>query len=163
MSELPADLAPVLGSIPSGLFIVTAKDSSGRTTGMLASWVQQAGFEPPAMTVAVKNGRYLNDWLQQTQRLAVSIVAASQKGLLGQYGKGFEPDEDAFDGIETAQTSDGIPVLSDAIGWLAGDVSGAIDAGDHTVYVVTLTEAGRGKRLGGEQPWTHIRKSGLGY
>jgi flavin reductase (DIM6/NTAB) family NADH-FMN oxidoreductase RutF len=163
MPGLPADLAPVLGSIPSGLFIVTARSAAGQTTGMLASWVQQAGFEPPAITVAVKNGRYLSDWLQQTHRLAVSIVADSQKGLLGHYGKGFEPDENAFDGIDTSETSDGIPVLSDAIGWLAGDVSGAIDAGDHTIYVVTLNEAGRGPRLGQEQPWTHIRKSGLGY
>jgi flavin reductase (DIM6/NTAB) family NADH-FMN oxidoreductase RutF len=163
MSELPADLAPVLGSIPSGLFIVTAKDLSGRATGMLASWVQQAGFEPPAITVAVRNGRYLNDWLQQTGKLAISIVAASQKGLLGHYGKGFEPDEDAFEGVETARTAGGIPVLSDAIGWVAGDVRGAIDAGDHTIYVVTLSESGRGARLGVEQPWTHIRKSGLGY
>lgn len=156
-------IGKVLGRTPSGVFILTASDGEGRSTGMLASWVQQAGFEPPAITVAVKNGRYLNDWLQQTSRLAVSIVAASQKGLLGLYGKGFEPDEDAFEGIETAQTSDGIPVLSDAIGWLAGDVSGSVDAGDHTIYVVTLTEAGRGPRLGDEQPWTHIRKSGLGY
>lgn len=163
MPDLPADLAPVLGAVPSGLFIVTARDAAGRTTGMLASWVQQAAFEPPAITVAVKNGRYLNDWLKDTKRLAVSIVAASQKSLLGQYGKGFEPDEDAFDGIDTGQTSDGIPVLNDAIGWLAGDVKGALDAGDHTIYVVSLTEAGRGPRLGDEQPWTHIRKNGLGY
>jgi flavin reductase (DIM6/NTAB) family NADH-FMN oxidoreductase RutF len=163
MSELPADLASVLGSVPSGLFIVTAVSSSGQSTGMLASWVQQAGFDPPAITVAVKNGRYLNDWLQQTGRLAVSIVAASQKGLLGRYGKGFEPDQDAFDGVETSQTADGIPVLSDAIGWLAGEVRGSIDAGDHTIYLVRLTDAGRGPRLGQEPPWTHIRKSGLGY
>lgn len=157
------DLAAVLGRIPSGLFVVTARNASGQTTGMLASWVQQAGFEPPAITVAVKNGRYVGEWLRQTNRLAVSIVAASQKKLLAQYGKGFEPHEDAFEGVATTQTSDGIPVLSDAIGWLAGEVSGSIDAGDHTIYVVRLTEAGGGPRLDQEQPWTHIRKSGLGY
>lgn len=163
MSQVPADLAPVLGSVPSGLFIVTATNGSGDVTGMLASWVQQAGFEPPAITVAVKNGRYLNDWIPATSRVAVSIVGEAQKGLLGHFGKGFEPGEEAFDGLETAQTSDGIPVLSDAIGWLAGDVTGSVDAGDHTIYVVRLTEAGQGPRLADGKPWVHLRKNGLGY
>lgn len=163
MSDLSADLAPVLGSVPSGLFIVTVKNSEGQATGMLASWVQQAGFEPPTITVAVKNGRYLNDWLGESSRIAVSIVGESQKGLLGHFGKGFEPGEEAFAGLETAQTSDDIPVLADAIGWLAGDVTGAVDGGDHTIYAVRLSEAGRGPRLGDEKPWVHIRKSGLAY
>jgi len=163
MTDFSAELAPVLGAVPSGLFIVTAKNSDGQATGMLASWVQQAGFEPPAITVAVKNGRYLNDWLGATSRVAVSVVGESQKGLLGHFGKGFEPGEEAFEGLKTGATSDGIPVLADAIGWLAGDVTGSVDAGDHTIYAVTLSEAGRGPRLGEEKPWVHIRKSGLGY
>src|SRR5690606_40648201 len=106
------DLAAVLGRVPSGLFVVTARNASGQTTGMLASWVQQAGFEPPAITVAVKNGRYVGESLRQTNRLALSIVAASQKKLLAQYGRGAEPHEDAFEGVATTQTSSGIAVLS---------------------------------------------------
>lgn len=158
-----SDLAAVLGRVPSGLFILTAKNAAGDETGMLASWVQQAGFEPPSVTVAVKQGRYLNDWLAEGPRAALSLVGESQKELLGHFGKGFEPGEDAFDGLEVARTSDGLPVLAEALGWLAGNVTGSVDAGDHTIYVVGLTEAGRGPRLDDEQPWVHLRKNGLGY
>ena len=129
---------------------------------MLASWVQQAGFDPPAVTVAVKNERYVSDWFNETSRAAVSLVGESQKALLGRFGKGFEPGEDAFAGLETDKTSDGIPVLSDAVGWLAGNIVGSVDAGDHTIYALQLTEAARGPRFD-ERPWVHLRKNGLGY
>ena len=46
-------LDPVLGRVPSGIFILTV-GTGDRATGMLASWVMQAGFEPPMVTVAVK-------------------------------------------------------------------------------------------------------------
>lgn len=163
MTEATADLAAVLGRVPSGLFVVTASDGSGQSTGMLASWVQQAGFEPPSITVAVKNERYLNDWLKTAPQLAVSIVGESQKNLLGHFAKGFEPGENAFDGLDTAQTASDLPVLSEAVGWLAGEVTGSVDAGDHTIYVVRLTEAGSGPQLGTEPPWIHLRKNGLSY
>jgi flavin reductase (DIM6/NTAB) family NADH-FMN oxidoreductase RutF len=158
-----ADLAAVLGRIPSGLFVVTARDGSGQTTAMLASWVQQSGFDPPAISIAVNKERYLNDWLQQTSRLGVCIIAESQKALLAHFGKGFEPGADAFGGLVTTDTADGIRLLSDCIGWLAGDVVGSVDSGDHVVYIVRPTEVGRGSRIDGELPWVHLRKSGLGY
>ena len=46
-------IGPVLGRTPSGVFILTASSGDGQETGMLASWVQQASFDPPAITVAV--------------------------------------------------------------------------------------------------------------
>ncbi len=159
----PSELALVLGRVPSGLFIATARSASGEETGMLASWVQQAGFEPPTITVAVKTKRYLNDWLGTAPRLAVCVIGESQKELLSHFGKGFEPDEPAFEGLTIARTGSGLPVLTDCLGWLAGDVIGHVDAGDHVVYVVKLSEAGRGLRLDDEKPWVHIRRNGLGY
>ena len=49
--ELKSKLTPVLGRIPSGVFILVGGDGAGRRTGLLTSWVQQASFEPPQVTV----------------------------------------------------------------------------------------------------------------
>ncbi|MBI3469346.1 MAG: flavin reductase family protein, partial [Planctomycetes bacterium] len=35
-------IGPILGRLPSGVFILTARDGTDET-GMLASWVMQAG------------------------------------------------------------------------------------------------------------------------
>jgi flavin reductase (DIM6/NTAB) family NADH-FMN oxidoreductase RutF len=48
--------ARALGTIPSGLFIVTA-GTGAEATGALLSFVQQVGFEPPCVTIAVKPGQ----------------------------------------------------------------------------------------------------------
>ncbi|MGE0377194.1 MAG: flavin reductase family protein [Planctomycetaceae bacterium] len=163
MSAPLSDVAAVLGRTPSGLFILTAKNDQGAETGLLASWVQQAGFDPPVFTVAVNRKRYLNDWLAVSPQLAVNCVGESQKDLLGHFGKGFEPEAPAFEGLATARTRSGLPVLADSLGWMAGDVIGSLDAGDHMVYAVRVTEARSGPRLETEKPWVHLRKNGLNY
>ncbi|MGH7200022.1 MAG: flavin reductase family protein, partial [Planctomycetaceae bacterium] len=69
---LRRQIGPVLGRTPSGVFILSVSDGDGRETGMLASWVQQAAFDPPMLTVAVNRARYLHDWLSRAPRMALS-------------------------------------------------------------------------------------------
>lgn len=163
MSDHLSDVAAVLGRLPSGLFILTARGPEGEETGLLASWVQQASFEPPVVTVAVNKSRYLNDWLKTTPRAAISIVGETQKQYLGHFGRGFEPGDTAFEGLDIARTSNGLPVLIDCLGWLAGEVTGSLDAGDHMIYALRITESSAGPRIADEKPWVHLRKNGLGY
>ena len=59
-----SQLASVLGRVPSGLFILTLRHNN-EETGMLTSWVMQAGFEPPMVTVALKHGRHVTDWMPE--------------------------------------------------------------------------------------------------
>lgn len=158
MSE---QIATMLGKIPSGVFVLSARGPEGEETGMLASWVQQSGFEPPSVTVAVNKKRYLNDWLKPDSRVALSVVGEKAKPYFSHFGKGFDPGEPAFDGLTIERTPSGLPVLADVPGWIEGTVTGTIDAGDHTVYVLQLTAAADNKD--GEKPYVHIRKSGLGY
>src|SRR5687768_13076480 len=64
-------LGQALGRVPSGLYILTARHD-GKATGMLASWVQQAGFDPPMVTVAVNRDRYVGDWITRSGRFALN-------------------------------------------------------------------------------------------
>lgn len=156
-------IGAVLGRVPSGLSILTACNAAGEATGMLASWVQQASFAPPCVTVAVNRKRYLNDWIRETGQLAISLVGEGQKEFLGHFGKGFEPGEPAFQGLKTTHAANGCPVLTDSLGWLAGIVVGQVEAGDHVVYAVEIQEAGHSDCLDQVRPWVHIRKNGLSY
>jgi len=156
-------IASVLGRTPSGIFILTASDGGSRETGMLASWVQQASFDPPMVTVAVNRKRYLNDWLDAAPKLALSMVAEKQFDFLKHFGRGFEPDEPAFEEIEFARGITGLPVLSAALGYLEGNVVGQLDAGDHAIYLVEIEGAGTGPDLDSLGPMVHIRKNGFNY
>jgi len=153
----------VLGRIPSGVFILTAADGQGRETGMLASWVQQAGFEPPCVTVGVNHDRYLNGWLEQNPHVALNLVGDGQFEWLKHFGKGFEPDEAAFAEIDLTRTPQGVPVLTGALGYLAGSIIGQVATGDHTIYVVQIDSAQLNTDLSELKPMVHIRKDGFRY
>lgn len=156
-------LGAVLGRVPSGIFIVTARNAAGDETGMLASWVQQASFEPPIVSVAINRSRYLQQWVQEVPRLCINVVGKDQKEFLKHFGRGFEPGEAAFTGLDTTTTAGGLTALNGAIGYVEGEVTSQVDAGDHMLALVTLTCAGTAGDPVAEEPMVHIRKNGFGY
>lgn len=154
------EIGPILGRVPSGIFILTATGEEGYETGMLASWVMQAGFEPPMVTVCVKQGRYVEEWLSAGRPFNLNVLSEDQKDLLGHFGRGFEPGEPAFEGLKVSRCSRGLPVLSDSIGWLECEPAESLTSGDHHIFLAQVTG---GKLISEDRPMVHVRKSGLHY
>ena len=154
-----SDFDPVLGRVASGIYILTA-GSGERATGMLASWVMQAGFEPPMVSVAVKTGRYVSDWLTAGEPFVINVVADKQFELLKHFGSGFEPNVPAFEGLEVTYCPRGVPILSDCVGHLECEPVSNIESGDHRIFLARIV---RGKLNSDAAPMTHIRKSGSHY
>lgn len=157
MSKPEFDAA--LGRVPSGIFILTA-GTGARATGMLASWVMQAGFEPPTVSVAVKKGRYVADWLTAGEPFVLNIVAEGQGSLLKHFGKGFEPNAPAFEGLAIRHCARGVPILTDCPGYLECEPTAHVDSGDHRIFLARVV---RGKLTGDAAPMIHVRKSGANY
>lgn len=156
-------IGKVLGRTPSGVFVLTCADGNGRETGMLGSWVQQASFDPPMLSVAVNRKRYLNDWLASVPRMALNLLGESHGRFLKHFGRGFEPDEPAFEGLAVTRTETGLPVLTDALGYLEGSVRNVVEAGDHLLYLLEITSAAAHDDLASSRPMVHIRKSAFNY
>lgn len=150
---------PALGNVASGIYILTV-GSGERATGMLASWVMQAGFEPPMISVAVKKGRYVCNWLSEGQPFVLNLVGEGQNNFLKHFGKGFEVDAPAFEGVATKACCTGVPVLSEALGHLECEPAGHVDSGDHRVFLARVV---RGALQGEGKPMVHVRKSGSRY
>ena len=162
--ELQETLAPVLGAVPSGVFILVAGDGNGKTTGLLASWIQQASFDPPQLTVAVNKSRYLNAWLSEGAPVTLNQVAKDDGVLFKHFGKGFEPDQDAFDGVETEVGTAGLPVLTASLATMEGRVVSSLEAADHQIYLVEITNGVRHQESDASgAPFVHIRKNGFHY
>ena len=151
--------AEVLGRVPSGLYILTVRYHD-RETGMLASWVMQAGFEPPSVTVAVRSDRYVAEWLTDDAPFVLNVVPEGDKTLLKHFGKGFEPEASAFEGLKIDRSPDGVPVLLDSLGHLECRGRGSVASGDHKIFLAEITGGALREAL---SPYVHIRKSGLRY
>lgn len=157
-------LAIALGRIPSGLFVVTWREED-RDRGMLASWVMQAGFAPPMVTVAVAPARALCAAIEAGSAFVVNVLAENQRPLLARFGKPAGPDDDPFAGLAVGRAPCGAPTIAETAAWLechaVSRMTGTFETpGDHIVVLAGVTAAGSGPDA---QPLVHLRKNGLRY
>ncbi|MGI8502977.1 MAG: diflavin flavoprotein, partial [Hassallia sp.] len=94
-----------VGRIVGSLCVVTAKQG-GVSSGMLASWVSQASFNPPGLTIAVAKDRAMEPLTHSGNQFVVNILAEG-KELRKHFMKSFTPGQDRFAGIETEEASNG--------------------------------------------------------
>ncbi len=154
--ETDPKIAAALGRIPSGLFIVAWREGD-TDRSMLASWVMQAGFAPPLVSIAVAASRDLLAVLDRGTPFVVSVLGESQRPLLARFGK---PAADAFDGLMVHRTAGGAAALADAAAWMECRPVARVAHGDH---VVVLAEVVSGAGTDSPQPLVHVRKNGLRY
>jgi 3-hydroxy-9,10-secoandrosta-1,3,5(10)-triene-9,17-dione monooxygenase reductase component len=158
--EDPRDsLGRALGMIPSGIFVVTTARDTVRSA-YVGSWIQQAAFEPPAITIAMNRQRPLLTLLEPGRGVGVNILGRRQAPLYARFERGFSLDEDPFVGVEISTAASGAPILREAFAYLDCRVRTMIDAGDHTIVLVEVL-AGAVQQSG--EPMTYTRRSGFTY
>jgi flavin reductase (DIM6/NTAB) family NADH-FMN oxidoreductase RutF len=154
-------VAAALGRIPSGLFVISWR-SNDADRAMLASWVMQAGFAPPLVSVAMGTTRDLLGVVRAGSPFAVNVLAESQRTLLARFGKPPADGEDPFAGLSLDRTPAGVAVLAEAAGWMeCRPVGETAAAGADHVLVLGRVEAAGGRP--DTAPLVHLRRSGLKY
>ncbi|MBD1940365.1 diflavin flavoprotein [Microcoleus sp. FACHB-68] len=127
--------AQAVGRLVGSLCVVAAKRGEV-TSGMLASWVSQATFNPPGLTVAVAKDRAIESLMHKGDKFVLNILAEG-KQLRKHFMKSFAPGEDRFAGLETKEANNGCPVLDGALAYLECTVDNRMECGDHwLVYAV---------------------------
>jgi len=158
-ADAQKQLAAALGRVPSGLFIVTARQGDAET-GMLASWVQQCSFNPPQVTLALRADRPITAWLTPDAFFALNVLDDGQTDMIGHFGRGFELAQPAFDGLEITRLPSGPVVLDEALAYLECQVVARHSGGDHDVLIARVLA---GRMLSDGHPMVHVRKSGMHY
>jgi flavin reductase (DIM6/NTAB) family NADH-FMN oxidoreductase RutF len=159
MEAFMADPIPV-GKIPSGLFIVTVA-GEGQKHGFLGSWIQQAGFKPLLVSVALQPDGASWEILQKTRRFTVNIVGHNNNGLMKPFWGAYKPGADPFEGLATETSARGNLLLPDALAALECELVSHAQPGDHVIVFGEVVETRLFKPE--DKPMTHVRKSGEGY
>ena len=155
----PAVLA--LGRVIGSLCVLTTRkaDLSG---AMVASWVSQASFNPPGITVAVAKDRAVEALLHKGDRFALNVLAEGREtALMKQFLQPFEPGADRFAGLELENSPAEQPLLPDALAWLDGKVSQRMECGDHWLIYAEVDHGGVLDAEGSTA--VHQRRSGANY
>jgi flavorubredoxin/flavin reductase (DIM6/NTAB) family NADH-FMN oxidoreductase RutF len=149
-----------LGRIVGSLCVLTCKQDD-LSSAMLASWVSQATFNPPGLTIAVAKERAIESLLHSGSRFVLNILQeGNHLGLMKHFLKPFSPGEDRFAGLQVEEANNGSPILKDALAYLECRVNDRMECGDHWV-VYAVTEKGNILREGITA--VHHRKSGSYY
>jgi flavin reductase (DIM6/NTAB) family NADH-FMN oxidoreductase RutF/flavodoxin len=154
-------LGRVLGSL---CVLTTCKgEPESRLSGaMVASWVSQASFAPPGLTVAVAKDRAVEALLHIGDGFALNVLAAGREtGAMKQFLQPFAPGADRFAGLELESTPAGQPILPEGLAWLDCTVKQRMECGDHWLIYAQVDAGGVLDASGATA--VHQRRSGANY
>lgn len=145
MKSLDGDLDKALGRLSGGLYVVTASQGVGdslRRSAMVASWVSQASFTPPGITVAVAKDRAIETLMQVGDQFVLNILREdNHQQLLRHFLKRFPPGADRFAGVNVLEDeAQGGPVLGDALAYLGCRVEQRMEGPDHWVIYAVVEQ-----------------------
>ena len=142
IKSLDAELEKALGRISSGLYIITAKKGEV-SSAMVASWVNQASFQPLGLTIAVARDRAIESLMQVGDRFVLNVLEeGNYQGLMKHFLKRFPPGADRFADVKTQPAQNGSPILQEALAYMECQVASRLELSDHWMVYCTV-DAGR--------------------
>lgn len=161
-SDLKEKVGPPLGKVANGVYIVTTRDGE-ELDGMLATWISQASFAPPMVSVGINKSRHIASLMNKGSEFAVNILSKENMDIFKNFAKPVKTPEEAharFVGLERIEHA-GAPVFKKAIGYLICKVYTVVDSGDHNLVLGEITD---GSILNPDlESMIHIRKNGFQY
>ncbi len=151
--------AQAVGRVVGSLCVLAAKRGE-LTSAMLASWVTQASFNPPGLTIAVAKDRAVESLTHTGDKFVLNILKEGMN-VRRHFLKPFAPGEDRFAGLDTQDAENGCPIINDALAYLECTVKSRMDCGDHWL-VYAVVDNGKVIQSTGMSA-VHHRKSGSQY
>lgn len=149
-------IGAAIGRIPSGVFIITAQQGDEKV-GMMGSWVGQASFEPPLVSLAVHPDREIYKTIQAAGRFSINVLSNENMNLMRAFSK-YSPDQ--FDGVDFSATEYGL-TLNESVAVMHCELKSIHEVGDHHLFI---GEVKGGAYMNHElAPMIHLRKSGFNY
>ena len=140
MKSLDSDLDKAIGRISGGLYIITAKKGDLKSA-MLASWVAQASFDPPGISIAVAKDRAIEALMQVGDTFVLNILEeGNYQHLMKHFLKRFKPGADRFEGVNTQTANNDSPILTDALAYLECEVVSRMECSDHWIVYSKITQ-----------------------
>lgn len=134
----------VLRRFTYGLFLITCADGD-EMNGFTANWITQASFDPPLVVFAMENDTRSLEMIERSKAFAVNLYPTGARELAGQMGRSSaqEPNKMADVAYQPGPVTKA-PILQESAGWLECRLVSSTPAGDHTLLLGEVVEAGTG-------------------
>jgi len=131
----------LLQMIPHALYLLTA-EANGEHAASTISWLTQASFKPPLISLAVRADSHTFAILNQSKAFVLNYLGENQKDVAQKFFKHVEPVDDSIAG-ETFVRSPllKLPMFPHMAGYLECKITDIVERGDHAVVVAEVLEA----------------------
>jgi flavin reductase (DIM6/NTAB) family NADH-FMN oxidoreductase RutF len=130
-----------LRMIPYGLYVLTAATETGANAATV-SWLSQASFQPPRIVVGLRKDSGIWQRVQEAGTFALNVLGSGQKGMASAFFRHVEPEGGSLGGHAFHTGVSGAPILDEVPAYLECRVAGVLEAGDHTLFLADVIEAG---------------------
>ena len=128
-----------------GLYAVSMRAGDQRNA-FTANWLSQVSFDPPLVALSIENASASLPLIREAGRFVVNVYESGQRDLAGRLGKTLSRAPDKLDGIALGATPSGQPFLSDTLGWVEVALESETSAGDSTLLLGRVVDAGMQRR-----------------
>jgi 3-hydroxy-9,10-secoandrosta-1,3,5(10)-triene-9,17-dione monooxygenase reductase component len=136
----------VLTRYATGVTVVTTLDETAdgpQPWGTTVNSFTGISLNPPLVMVAIGRERSIHPIIERTKRFGVNILGEDSQQISDCFAGAPSPlPRSAFCNAAYSLGEAGLPVLDQAVAHLACEVDRIIEAGDHTIYLGLVVEAG---------------------
>lgn len=128
----PLRFRRTMGRYPTGVVLISSKDSEGNPYGMIVGTFTSVSLEPPL--VAFLPAKTSTTWpiIEANGTFAVSVLSADQENVVRSFsGK----DAEKFQAVNWHESPSGNPVIDGSIAWMDCEITDVMDAGDHVIVL----------------------------
>lgn len=126
----------VVGSFPSGVTIITTQGADG-PVGFTCQSFYSVSIDPPLVSFSIARTSRSLAAVRAHGRVVINFLSAKQQHLSAQFARS---GTDKWQGVSWHPAAEnGVPVIDDVTGWVAGDIEREIEAGDHLIFLVRVT------------------------
>lgn len=133
----PRDFRDAIGRFATGVAIVTCQGPDG-PAGLTTNAISSLSLDPLLLLVCFDNESRTLDAVRHGRRFAVNVLRSGQEDLASIFASKRHQHE-KFEAA-THRIAHGVPVLDDALAWLACDLRDLIPGGDHHIGIGAVTQ-----------------------
>ncbi|MGI6093891.1 MAG: flavin reductase family protein [Lachnospiraceae bacterium] len=133
------EIKKAMSHMTQGTYVIGTK--KGKTENLMtAAWLSQVSSNPPSLVVAVGKTHLTAEYIAQTKKFTVSMLAEEQKGVARRCGTVSGRDADKVSREQISHDSAGLPLIQGAAAHVSCILTKSIDIGDHILFVGEVVE-----------------------
>ena len=132
-------LRNAFGAFPTGVTIITTRDSQGSAVGLTVNSFTSVSLDPPLVLWSLAGDSPSRALFESTDTFAVSVLAQGQEDISKRFAAKGATRADKFKGVALDSHPSGLPLIHGAAAQFICRRQTTLPGGDHVIFLGEVT------------------------